>query len=322
MKNVLLLSFFLLPIFNVFADAPDTSRKLTDIMYMPEKGKMQGSSKIVYANEQSTLRSKTSNINTNENDDTTMTFEQEFNYGMMDNFYFGFKLGYQFSGSFESKSLVTSAITKTETKGIVDPEFYGQYRLFNHGQDFMNIDFKVTLSPALVPAEDGNATTDGSPGRGGFLFKLETEAGQQYKDYAWKGRVEIAFNGTRTIENAGTGIDETEFDSVLNLTLGGAAQIRMDEDMSFDVEADATLSGSQTQTTIASRAKVENDSSLDFLVRGRFNYIFIEETLAFSLDAAWKKNGSFDIKPTTGTSTQERIERTEILGGFKATYQF
>ncbi|MBL6992084.1 MAG: hypothetical protein ISR65_20035 [Bacteriovoracaceae bacterium] len=305
MKKLLLI---LLPI--VYCSTLNASFQLGDLMYRPAMGTFTGQTTFDFSSRQyEDNKNNTPNVD-EKNKISTATIKQTASYGFTDDLSFGLEVGYLITRTqkleIQSKEL--------KSNGFFDPTFIARYHLFNKEQAYVNLDFVLTITPALIEAEEPSATDDSSATSGAMQITLDTIAGDQIGSYGWRANFKIAFNGEATTVDASSGIDLFNYKSFLDLQLGLAGQMRFLNSFSAEIIGEFLLYGKRTQDQIFQASTTTYDAHSAFAFSGKVNYEILPDKLSSSIFMLYKAYSEHDVTGSTPVITKQQKDSEFMFG--------
>ena len=287
--------------------------RLIDLLYMPQAGNFAITPEFTYSSSSYETRNTTgSTTPITETDNSQMDIDLNLEFGLLDGLSLGANIGYRVSDETETKVTATSQKTKIKEPGLKDVNLFGRFRLFHQGEMGLDLDLRVDISPGLANNKIGTASKDGNAFRGGMKFGASTDARIRFESMSLVAGVAVDMTGSRTDEDATTGVEIYEWESQTDITINGDIQFGIGESLAMDLGADIALVGSSTRKTKATGAKVEYGSHTDITFGGNLR-VLLDESMAFGAGVDYTIGGDYNQK--TKTSEVKLTENTDLTFG-------
>ncbi|HWA90601.1 MAG TPA: hypothetical protein VG889_11230 [Rhizomicrobium sp.] len=261
-------------------DTPDTTRIVSDPLYLPLEGQIYGQSAYRWSSASDDVFDATG-ARAASVQSTGNSLAQQFQYGISDDLALRLDWGYDWRSV--SRHDVTGTDILRSASGWTDPSFGVTWRAIDQrdGGPF-SLDLRADYSPDAFPSKSATADDEGTIARGGQGVDLGATIGHQTRDFTIAALFDANyFDGRKTVNTTTGGFSTT--DALWNYTLGLESQLRLDDAASINAGIghtfanNATVFNSNTGLTHISTGGDFTDLSV------AFNYHFVPNTLVGSV---------------------------------------
>jgi hypothetical protein len=289
--------------------APISDRILTDPLYLPLHGQIEGISAYTLGLGSSDSYNSTG-VDRAHNNSFDNTFDQTVQIGVTDDIAVRAGESYEFGRSF-SDSQLSGVDTSTVTRGFSDPTFGATYRFIDQRHNFpVSATVDATYSPDLIPSHTGGTGFAANDGSGRQAGTFTADVGREMKFFTIDALAGTSYDGRRTYEALPSG-DYFNTDPAWTYFMGLRSQIRFNERTSVNAGYRYTQLGVSKITNQTTDLPVDQVSPDEHDFNVALNYHFIPNRLVgqFSYDYI-DYTGTNDnyVRLTRDTETQNQMD--------------
>jgi hypothetical protein len=226
-----------------FDDTPDTTRIVSDPMYLPMQGQFYGSSSYKWSSATDDVFDA-SGARTASTQSTGNSLAQQFQYGITDDLALRLDWGYDWRSV--SRHLVPTGDLVRSSSGWTDPTFGVTWRAIDQAQGGpFSLDLRGDYSPDAFPNKSATVEDEGTIARGGQAFDIGATIGHQTRDFTIAMLFDANYLDTRKAVNPTNG-DFSTTDAQWAYTLGLETQLRLSDAASINAGAGHTFSNNAT----------------------------------------------------------------------------
>lgn len=293
-------------------DTPDTTRIVSDPLYLPMQGQIYGSSAYRWSTSKQDNFDATG-ASTGFTQSTGNALAQQFLYGITDDLALRVDWGYDWRSA--SHHDTTGVLTRSSS-GWTDPSFGVTFRAIDQAAGGpLSLDLRADYAPDAFPAKNATADDEGTIARGGQSLDLGATIGHQTRDFTIAATFDANWLDTRTTELQNSG-GFTSADAQWNYRLGLDSQWRFGQLTSLNLGVghtfanNATVFNSNTGLTHISTGGDFTDLS------AALNYHFVPNTVVGSLGYQHNfyddSHSLFPTAPADNTSSRNKDE--DVVG--------
>lgn len=293
-------------------DTPDTTRIISDPLYLPLSGQIYGSTAYRWSSEQQDVfgvgGAETASVQ-----NTGNMLDQQFQYGLTDDLALRFDWGYGWHSI--SRHLPAGDTILRSNSGWTDPAFGVTWRALDQDAGPFSLDLRADYAPDAFPAKSATVDDEGTIARGGDALDLGLTLGHETRDFTVAALFDATWLDTRKIENQGTGGFSTT-DSQWNYRLGVDSQVRLSDVLSVNAGAghtfanNATVFNSNTGLTHVSTGGDFTD--LDVALNYNFVPNMVVGTIGYQHNFYDDAHTLFPASPADNTSVRNKDE--DVVG--------
>jgi hypothetical protein len=300
--------------------ASDSSRIISDPLYLPLQGEFYGATTYQYGSlsrdnyDNTGARSSSTNVTSN-------TLDQTFLYGITDDFALHFNWGYDIARD-ASTHPVSGGDIKRDSSGWTDPEFGLVYRLMDQKDNPLTLDLRADYSPDAFPGKSASLDDEGTVARGGQMADFGATLGHEGPMFTIAAKFDAIWLDTAKMLNQVSG-DSTLTNATWNYRLGLDTQTRLSDQVSVNAGVGHTFTnnGEVFNETTGLFHFTDGRDVTD--VSAGLNYQFVPNTLVGTL--GYQHNFYQNVRnifPTSPTDNNFARNKDEDLVGVTMRYAF
>lgn len=238
----------------------DSSRGVSDIMYLPEAGTISTGISITSLIQDSDITYLGPNYSSTET--KTKDLDLSIGYSVNDNFSFGLEVPFTLSSdsttTYGPASVANGQSASSKSSGLQDLNLIAKYRILDQKDSATNLDLTVEFSPKTGDSESASTTTEGNAFRGGSDMEITLEFGKKYKELQFRAYAGLMLNGeTETKDLSDNTISKRE--AFTSFNLGGEIQFRPTEQLYLNTDLGIMIVDDFTATLPSETQKYSAD---------------------------------------------------------------
>jgi hypothetical protein len=293
--------------------ASDSTRIVSDPLYLPLQGQIYGASTYTYGSSSQDVFDSTGAL-ANTSDTHLNALSQAVLYGITDDLAVSFDWGYDISRD-TTRHIVGGSDVSRSSSGWINPDLGLTYRVMDQRENPLTLDLRANYAPDAFPAKAANPDEEGTVAQGGQMVDLGATLGHEGPMVTVAATFDAMWFGRRDVLNQTSG-GLTQTDSLWNYRLGLATQTRLTDAISLNAGVGHTFTNTATvfnQTSGLEHFSYGGDvTDLD----AALNYQFIPNTVVGSLEYQHNfyqnTRNLFPTSPTDNISIRNKDE--DLIG--------
>ena len=303
------------------AFSPMTARIVSDPLYQPLQGQIEGITAYTLGLPSSTVYNS-AGVKRTESNSTNSTFAQTVAYGVTDEFALRLLENYSFGHTYRDNQ-INGNTTSSSVSGFSDPTVSAAYRFIDQRRAHpVSSTVDLSYTPDMIDSEAAGGGQSGNEGAGRQSGTMSVDVGREMKNFTIDGITGLSYEGKRRYTNLGNN-DNFQVDPFWNYFFGLRSQVRFTERLSLNADYRYTVQDStnNTNNTTGLSFAQSNPNFSDFTLA--FNYHFIPNRLVGQLSYDYydyaNSSNTYATAPTDSTTTKDQ---TNNVIGARLLYVF
>ena len=309
--RMLLTLFVLFVTTQAFAWEVDSTKALSDLLYIPAQGSFYGQTSLDAVYLEGTIRPASGGKVDFESRSNSL--KQVLGYGITERW----QVGFQYQNQFYDRTQIDNNGSNRSTGGA-NPQITTLYRLLKQEDDSINLDLRAGLEPDLIDSETNSDTDTSNYASGGSNILIGGRAGKKWINVDMKAELDIAINGKTETKDSATGKGKIKTDGYGAYRIAYFAQLPLEQGFFVRGKLESIRSGELTRKQDGQKSKLDSTSSSE--LAGSIVYNAVQNPLVVEAGLGLLGVADYKLKTSAGKQKYEDVSGTRVF--LNALYQF
>lgn len=312
--RLILALFALLSVTAAFAWEADDQKALTDLLYIPNAGRLYGETAVQTMSAHADFKVSTVK---GEIHQQSNTFTQELHYGLTDRLRASVIYENQFYQHQETE-VTGGSKSSARTTGPSNPTVSALFRILRQADDKITLDVYGSYAPDMIDGKSDSSKGTSSYAAGGAVTTAGVRAGKKWKEVSMSLDASFAFHGDAESKDKTTG-DKTKDQSTVTYDIKYFVQIPLVERLFARINIESQINSASKSKDKDGTSKYDMTSTSG--IGGSLVFAVIPERMFVESGIAFASTADYRGKDSSG-NTIKIDNQGGSMAFLKAGYQF